>query len=600
MPATAGDAGATATPRAEGPQPASPARHRVPVWWDWLALAAIVALFVGVAAYQIRLPGLYNDEAYDVVPAMQLVLGQPVELNRDVGLRLFGYDLPLMISDYQGATSAYGVLPLFALFGVGVETVRAFTIGVGALAIVLTYLFGRALFGRPAGLLAALLLATSPSFVFWSRVGVYVVCEVVPLALGAMLGYLRWRRSGVGRGLGWLALAAFLTGLGLSTKLLFLWFIGAALAAGAAVWLVDWRWPLDAAGRVLPHQPLRARLARRVALDWRPVGAALAGFLVGAGPILAYNLASGGTYRVLRANLFQTSKGANNLALVDNLATKAGNFRVLLEGSYFWFLGAVHANPVTLPIFLASAAGLVALVCAVPAYRLRYRAPAVAILAMLAAILVQSAFTLSALETTHLLLMFPLPQLTIAACAVLLGHTFAARLSHPGGRALRAAALLAPIVALVLPIAVMDLRVDARYHRALAESGGKSSFSDRIYELAAYLDRHGFTHPYALDWGMKYNVQLLTHGRVDPREIYGQEPTPPPSFYAALDRLLDDPDAIYIAHRDEGLGIPSAYPGRVAEFKRLAQERGKDVVPLKVIYEPGQVPLYYVYVARDP
>src|SRR5215210_3567066 len=148
MPATTGDAGATATPRAEGPRPASPPRHRVPVWCDWLALAAIVALFVGVAAYQIRLPGLYNDEAYDVVPAMQLVLGQPVELNRGVGLRLFGRDLPLMISDYQGATSAYGVLPLFALFGVGVETVRAFTIGVGALAIVLTYLFGRALFGR--------------------------------------------------------------------------------------------------------------------------------------------------------------------------------------------------------------------------------------------------------------------------------------------------------------------------------------------------------------------------------------------------------------------------------------------------------------------
>ena len=93
-----------------------------------------MAVFVGVAAHQWRLPGLYNDEAYDVVPAMQLLLGQPVELNRGVGLHLFGHDFPLMISDYQGVSSMYTVLPLFALFGPGVGPVRAMTIGFGAIA----------------------------------------------------------------------------------------------------------------------------------------------------------------------------------------------------------------------------------------------------------------------------------------------------------------------------------------------------------------------------------------------------------------------------------------------------------------------------------
>ena len=193
-------------------EPAARTARALSRWWDRLALAGIVALFVAIAGYQWRLPGLYNDEAYDVVPAMQLVLGQPVELNRGVGLHLFGHDLPVMISDYQGVTSAYGVLPLFTLLGVGVLAVRAFTIGLGALALLLTYRLGRALFGRPAGLLAALLLAVSPSFVFWSRIGVYVVIQVVPLSLGAMLAYLRWRRGGRA---GWLALAGLLVGLGL-------------------------------------------------------------------------------------------------------------------------------------------------------------------------------------------------------------------------------------------------------------------------------------------------------------------------------------------------------------------------------------------------
>ncbi|HET8627648.1 MAG TPA: glycosyltransferase family 39 protein, partial [Thermomicrobiales bacterium] len=326
-------------------------------WVDWLLLAACVALFVAIAGRQWRLPGLYNDEAYDVVPAMQLLLGQPVDLNRGVGVHLFGHAFPVMISDYQGVTSMYGVLPLFALFGVGVFAVRAFTIGLGALALVLTYLLGRRLFGRGAGLLAALLLAVSPSLIFWSRVGVYVVVQVVPLALGATLAYLHWRRvtaEGRARPLtdGWLLLAGLLTGLGLSTKLLFLWFIAGVAAAGVAIWLVDWRWPLGTDGRVLPRRPLRARLAAPVRVPWRAVAATAVGFLVGAAPLLYYNAASGGTYQVLRANLFHTAKGTNNLAVWDNLAHQAAQFQVLLQGSYFWFLGGIYADHLLLPIFL--------------------------------------------------------------------------------------------------------------------------------------------------------------------------------------------------------------------------------------------------------
>lgn len=526
---------------------------------------------------------------------MQLVLGQPVELNRGVGLRLFGHDLPVMISDYQGVTSMYGVLPLFWLFGVGVGAVRALTIGFGALALVLTYLLGRRLFGRPVGLLAAFLLATSPSFIFWSRVGVYVVIQVVPLALGATLAFLRWRRGG---NRAWLFLAGLLVGLGLSTKLLFLWFIAGIAAAGVTVWLVDWYWPVSATGDPLPRRPLRTRLRAPLAVTWRDVALAGLGFLLGVGPLLYYNLVSGGTYLVLRANLFHTSKGGNNLAIWHNLLVEADAFRVLLQGSYFWFLGGVFANRLMLPLFLVSAATLLLLVVRVPAYR-RYRAAALVSLVLLAAIFVQSAFTLSGLETTHLLIMLPLPQLVIAAAVILLGRLLAGALPHRVAPRLRRAALVLPAVLLLVPASAADLQVDANYHRVLAETGGKSSFSAAIYDLAAFLDRYQYTHPYALDWGMKYNVQFLTLGRVDPQEIYGQSPTPPPSFYTTVNRLLDDPDAVYIAHRDEGLGIPSAYPGRVAEFKRLAAERGKVVVPLKVIYESGGAPLFYVYSVRD-
>src|SRR4051794_30012959 len=78
-------------------------------------------LFLGICLYQLNLPGLYPDEAFDVIPSMQLLLGHPVELQRNAGLHLFGLDLPLMSSsDYQGVTSTYLALPFFAVGGINV------------------------------------------------------------------------------------------------------------------------------------------------------------------------------------------------------------------------------------------------------------------------------------------------------------------------------------------------------------------------------------------------------------------------------------------------------------------------------------------------
>lgn len=569
---------------------------------DCLIVGLALALFIGVAAYHWRLPGLYNDEAYDVVPAMQLVLGQPVALNRGVGLHLFGRDFPLMISDYQGVSSMYVVLPLFALFGPGVGPVRAMTIGFGVVAIALTYLLGRRLFGRPAGLVAALLLASNPSFIFWSRIGVYVVSQVVPLALGASLAWLAWRRGGRA---GWLLLAGLLAGIGLSTKILFIWFILAALSGGIAVWLVEWWWPLDTAGRGRRRRPLRAKLAERPTYGVRDLLAGGLGLLLGAAPLIAYNLASAGTFKILRANLGQTEKGVDNTAFLTNLTGRFAAFKTVLEGSYFWFLGDINANRLALPLFLVSAIGLMALVCLVPGYR-RFRAATVFILILILAILVQSAFTLSGLEATHLLLLLPFPLLISGAFAWLAGDWLLGAVRGlrgcPGARAAVAAL---PALALTILLVAGNLLVSANYHRLLTETGGKSSFSDRIYELARFLDKpqldiFDYKQPIALDWGMKYSVQLLTAGRVDPQEIYGQGATLPPDYLATLDRLFADPTNVYLAHRADGDNPPAAYPDRTKVFLEHAAARGKKVVPVKIIYEPEGVPLFYLYTVRDP
>lgn len=561
----------------------------------------ICALFLGLTAYQWRLPGLYNDEAYDVVPAMQLLLNQPVELNRNVGLQIAGRNFPLMISDYQGVSSMYIVLPLFAIFGPGVGPVRAMTIGFGVLALLLTYLLGRQLFGRGAGLIAAALLAANPSFVFWSRVGVYVVSQVVPLTLGACLALLAWRRRGQAR---WLFLAGLLAGIGLSTKILFIWFLLAALAAGVALWLVNWRWPLNAQGQAQRRRTWRAQLRQRPPWRGRDLLAGGVGLLLGSAPLLAYNIASGGTFKVIRANLGQTEKGVDNSAFLTNLLGRFGAFRSVLEGSYFWFLGAIHANKLALPAFLLCVVGLLALITLVPAYR-RLRNTTLVLLVLIAAVLVQSSFTLSGLEATHLLLLLPFPFLLSGGFVALAGEFLLGRLQRWRHRPLvRSLVAAVPALLLVVPLVAGNLLVDVHYHQTLTRSGGKSSFSDRIYELAAFLTRkqsdgYDYQHPYALDWGMKYNIQLLTAGRSNPQEIYGQSRSAPPDYRTTLQQLFQNPNNLYLAHRADGNNPPAAYPDRTAIFFAEAAAAGKQVVTIKIITEPGDVPLFYVYNVRD-
>jgi hypothetical protein len=324
--------------------------------------AGVVALsclvFLGLALYQLELPGLYADEAFDVIPAMQLLLGHPVELQRGVGLHLFGLDLPLMSSsDYQGVTSTYLALPFFAVGGISVASLRAMTVTVGVVGVVLTYFLARAWFGRGTARLAVLLMAVSPAWIFWSRLGVYVVSQVVPIAAGALLALTAWvRRRPLAVRNGPLYGGAFLLGLGLTTKLLFLWFVVAVVLTAAILW-----------GRPL-WERRREILAERS--RWLRLGATSFGwFLVGAAPFILYNVLSGGTFSLLRATISApgTSHGVNNAAILRNLWTKTDAFKVLLDGGYFWFQAAVdriYANPLTPLVFALSSLGMIALLVA--------------------------------------------------------------------------------------------------------------------------------------------------------------------------------------------------------------------------------------------
>jgi hypothetical protein len=342
---------------------APPIARRATRLIDAAVITLSCAIFLAICLYQLELPGLYTDEAFDVIPAMQIVLGHPVELLRGASLDILGVKLPLMSSsDYQGITSTYLAIPFFAVGGVNVISLRLMTVLVGVVALILAFFLARSWFGTSEARLTVLLLAVSPAWVFWSRLGVYVVSEVVPIATGALLAFTTWvRHRPLGSRNAPLYVGFFLLGLGLTTKLLFLWFIVAVALCALILWgrrLWDTR-------RVWSRQMGR----------WARIGAfAAIAFCVGAFPFLLYNLETRGTIQLIRSTLSrpgETSHGVDNAAFVRNLWTEADAFKVLLDGGYFWFQGElrIYANALTPTFFAISAIGLVAFVLASHARR---------------------------------------------------------------------------------------------------------------------------------------------------------------------------------------------------------------------------------------
>ena len=203
-------------------------------WLSWrLLLVAAIGIYALAGLYQLYLPGLYYDEALDAVPAMQVVTGHA--LDTAAVFHVAGRPWPLMLMSYVGSTTTYLLVPIFRLLGVGVVPLRLTNWTIGLLALLLAWGMLREYLDERVAGLAVILLAANATFVFWARLGPFVSLPMLPLAIGVFWCLWRWYRSGRGR---YLIIAALCFGLGVTTKLLFVWY-GLGLAAG---WLVLSPW----------------------------------------------------------------------------------------------------------------------------------------------------------------------------------------------------------------------------------------------------------------------------------------------------------------------------------------------------------------------
>ena len=526
-----------------------------------LALGLAAALYLSIALINLSLPGPNYDEVADAIPALELLRGEPPASALKT-ITLFGQPVPIMMLHYIGPTSIYTSLIGFAIFGVSVEALRLTQTLIGLLTLSLTWLLARAWFDARVAAISVLLVATAPVFVWWHRAGVFFSSPMLPLALGMMLSLTAWWRT---RQRAPLVVACSLFGLGCTTKLLFVWWLGPiALTALAG---------LGAKGA----------LARLRALSPATLIVCAVAFAFGLAPFLIHNIPDLDSFRFIAQNATRSQLyGHNNLDFFNNVRFQAGQLFRMIGGDTLEF-----SAPAPLPL---TGLALVASLAYTGAWLWRHRTgtaptrlPRLFLLLSVVAIVPLATFSVTAIGGRHLFTLVPFVMVLMASALADGWHAASARW-------VRAAS---GIVAIAL--ALNGLIANLALVRFFEQTGGRGVWSDALNRTAARLEADFAGRPViAMDWGFERSIALLTQGRTRMREMYEYTQAPSPRFADVSMVLLRDPANVYLFHAPAA----TAFGGHWHIFERAAQKSRLQLVQVADITERDGAANTLIYVAQ--
>lgn len=538
------------------------------------------ALFLSATLPNLNLPGIQYDELYYVPPAAALLKEQYdmdyVKIDPSV-LPLFGKPFPLMFNYYTSFLRTYLTLPAFALWGINVVTVRGSSLAWATIALLFFIAFARRLTGRAEiALVSGILLALDASFIAYTHNDYVAVSLMMALKGAGLWALLRWWQE---RELKWLALGAFMIGLGLTDRASFLW-IPLALAPALVLLYGRTSW-----------RALQKRLPQRK--HWLVASAA---FALGAGIFLAFNIATlGGTFTPMASNFRQTSGGADNLNFFANLHLRVQMLIEVLGGGYLnhfingettyqtsgWnFAGSPMAWLAPLAfVYYAAKATMRTLARAV------VNRAVVFALAMSAALLFFTCFTPTLHRGHQLLMLYPFPQILVALFLfeMLLRQRVLLRFS--------AAVMERLLVLMMIIVSLAMTRPVLAYHQLLMQTGGRGVWSDAIYEIVAEADAHPERTIVCMDWGFNANLLALTKQRVRTVRNYETTRRTPEQLARLFDKqhafLLHAPEYTYIAGAREDFFAAVEYAQAAIDTLRVFHQReGQPVAYLVSVSQP--------------
>jgi hypothetical protein len=451
-----------------------------------LVLAAWLAL--AIAGFWLALPtvrdtgldydeALYGHLAKDFLQGRHCLQHIPGSSSLNVGDRPF----PVFVQGYLGAVKCWLLLPSFAIWGATVAVMRFTLLAWGLLGVLFLMLWVQRVRGNAEAVMVGLLTIFDPAFFFptvcdW---GAFVPSFLFRCA-GLFFAGVWWNK----RQTLWLALAGASFGLGFFNKIDFAVFL---LALGTATVL---------------SQPRRmAQSFRRETRQWLVGGIAF---------LLTGSLMVVSCFRWLQAILAVPTGGQPG-----QFATKLHIAGALLDGSYFSRLmkaGGLFDNMFESPLFLWAPFAVVLLlssvVLAIEAVRNAQSARrhwTVFLLTGLG-ILIGGVFLLpDAVRIHHLLLIYPFPQLVIAAAA-----TQTWRLADAAS-SWRHAGRVAAFCAVLLVIA-WNLAAVRKTQVFVTATGGRGTWARALATFAQEIRTRDDLVVASLDWGFHEQLSFLTDG----------------------------------------------------------------------------------------
>jgi 4-amino-4-deoxy-L-arabinose transferase-like glycosyltransferase len=442
---------------------------------------AVLVYFFWALLLIAQKPGLQHDEALLVTAAVHMLYApHEIDVTHEANdwISVMGHPLPLMTATYVGAVKEYVCLPLFRVLGTRASVIRLASVLLAAILILgIGVVIGREI-SWPTGAAAALLVAMNPAYTamtVFDNNAVAASMAALGLLLVAISRYLRKR--GAARA-AWIGVAI---GFGIWARANFAWVL---VALGAAVLIM-----------------LGKRALRTPISHWL---AAIAGGLVGGAPFLIYQVVS--NFATWRTQNELVAGGAFRQWFIYRLDLLAEVLLSDVEHRQAW------SGPDTpgwqyylFPTVMVLACLVVFAVKARDARQALWGRIAALALVFLSAMLLVSRLRVA---QHHMIMVVPLA----CALAALAGAILA-------GRFRWGVAVAGALGALYIGSALY-WQVSAV--RGLAKTGGVGVWSDAINDLARHLDpKYSGEAIKVLDWGLAYNLGVLSHGRLRLYEIYG-------------------------------------------------------------------------------
>lgn len=569
---------------------------------EGLILFFVICCFVSLSAYRLDLPALHEDEAFRIVPALQILQDRvflPDTYSFKIGNKIF----PVMLTPFSGALNSYLLVPVIYSFGLTVKIIRLSQIFLAAIGIFLTYILCKKIINKKVALITVILLAINPFFILFNRQGLMISSLNLPLAVFAILLILQGHSKG--RKV-YLYSGFFLLGMPLFNNANFFWLL---TAMTLSYWLI-FRKDMNI-------------LFKENRMNKDNLITAFYLLLLGSAPFIWYNIQYFETIGkfIERFNIYYKNEGG--LWYLKALLKNVKTFIFMLSGaynagSYGGYKGIInHVYPV---LFLTSVV-FTPLLLAIKKDTIALKKVLFFILVAIL-VLLQTPFSLRDANACDIYLLYPIPQIIIAFFLVelylFLKKTQAKSLSiciliillslfeilvlkgylHP----LIVVAFLVAYLFMRKKTAVyfftaftclfifLELAAMPEYYKTVNKNGGTGWSSDAIYRLSDFLKDNKDLRPIAMDWGLRNRVLVLTKGEIDCKEFYSDKVRYNRYFNRMSEKLLERPGNLYLVNAPH-LTVSETWP----LFKEIADSKNIVLREIKRFNQRDGRPVFSVY-----